>query len=72
MPNSTPLALQATIPNKASAIAFDGGKGESVRLVLDLYAEDPAELLKLVQLRGERLYVTFLREADVERSRREG
>jgi hypothetical protein len=59
------LALHAIIPDKASAIAFSGGAGDSCRLVLDLYSEQPAELLKLLHLRGERLLVTFIKEDDV-------
>lgn len=72
MPKLTPpLTLKGVIPDKSSALTFGGGKGDSVRLILDLYSEDQAELLRLVNLRGERLYVTFIREEDVERSRRE-
>ena len=65
MPKPNPLALQAVIPDKASAIAFDGGAGEKCRIVLDVYAEDAAELLKLLTLRGERLIVTFVKEDDI-------
>jgi hypothetical protein len=65
------LALQAVIPDKASAIAFDGGAGEKCRLVLDVYAEEPGELLKLLNLRGERLIVTLMKEDDVGRASRE-
>ena len=60
-----PLALQAIIPDKASAIAFDGGAGDKCRLVLDLFSEQPAEFLKLLKLRGERLIVTFVKEDDI-------
>jgi hypothetical protein len=58
------LALQAIIPDKASAIALSGGAGDSCRLVLDLYSEQPKELLKLLHLRGERLIVVLTREED--------
>jgi hypothetical protein len=69
MPLKTePLALQAVIPDKASAIAFDGGAGEKCRLALDLYSEQPDELLKLLKLRGERLIITLMREDDLQRS----
>ena len=60
-----PLALQAAIPDKASAVAFSGGKSDSARIVLDLYAEDHAELARILDYRGERLIVTFIREEDV-------
>lgn len=66
-PNS-PLALQAVIPDKASAIAFAGGAGDHCRLVIDLFSDDPAELLKLLNMRGERLIVTLMREEDIQRS----
>ncbi len=62
MSKPTPLALKAVIPDKASAIAFSGGAGDSCRLVIDLYAEDQAELLELLKLRGERLIVVFTKE----------
>ncbi len=65
MPKTDPLALQAIIPDKASAIAFDGGAGDKCRLVLDLFSEQPAELLNLLKLRGERLIVTFVKEDDI-------
>ena len=67
MPNPQPLDLQATIPDKASAIAFSGGAGDAARIVLDVYAEDPTELLKLLNLRGERLIVRFVKEDDLPR-----
>lgn len=67
MPKTEPLALHASIPDKASAIAFDGGSGDKCRLVLDLFSEQPAELLKLLKLRGEVLIVTFVKEDDLQR-----
>jgi hypothetical protein len=69
MPKPDPLALQAVIPDKASAIAFDGGAGEKCRIVLDLYSEQPEELLKLLKLRGERLIVTLIREDDIPKNK---
>ena len=42
MPKTDPLALHAIIPDKASAIAFDGGAGDKCRLVLDMFSEQPA------------------------------
>ncbi len=68
MQKTDPLALQAIIPDKASAIAFDGEAGDKCRLILDLFSEQPAELLKLLKLRGERLIVTFVKEDDIQRS----
>ena len=59
------LALQAIIPDKANAITFSGGAGDSCRMMLDVYADNPEELLRLLQLRGERLIVTFVKEDDV-------
>lgn len=71
MPKPKILSLQAIIPDKASAISFSGGKGDSCRVVLDIFAEDPAELAKVLAYRGERLIVTLMLEDDVERSRKE-
>lgn len=48
----------ATIPSKASAIAFDGGEDEGGRLVLDVPGTHAVELLKLLQVRGCWLHVT--------------
>lgn len=64
MPNPNPLALKAVIPDKASAIAFSGGAGDSARIILDVYSEDAAELLQLLKLRGERLIVVFTKEGE--------
>jgi hypothetical protein len=59
------LALHAIIPDKANAITFSGGAGDSCRMILDVYSDQPEELLKLLHLRGERLIVTFIKEDDV-------
>ena len=68
--NPQPLARQAIIPDKASAITFRGGAGDRCRIVLDWYADNPEELLNLLRLRGERLMVTFLQEDDLATERR--
>ena len=60
--------FHATIPDKASAIAFSGGAGDSARLILDVYGDEAEELVKLLKLRGERLIVTFIKEDDLSRS----
>ncbi len=65
MPKSEPLAFHAIIPDKASAIAFSGGAGDSARLILDVYGDEAEELVKLLKLRGERLIVTFIKEDDI-------
>ena len=51
---------------------FGGGANDHCVTLLHLYDVNPEELAKMLSLRGERLYVTFLREDDVERMRREG
>jgi hypothetical protein len=68
MPKPEPLALQAVIPDKASAIAFDGGAGDKCRLILDLYQLNDADVAKLLKLRGEQLIITIIREDDIQRS----
>ena len=68
MPKPEPLALHAIIPDKASAIAFSGGAGDSARLILDVYGDEAEELVKLLKLRGERLIITFIKEDDLQRS----
>lgn len=68
MPKTEPLALKAFIPDKASAIAFDGGAGDKCRVIFDLYQLEDAEVAKLLKLRGEHLIITFIKEDDLQRS----
>jgi hypothetical protein len=59
--NPQPLALKAIIPDNASAIAFRSGAGDHCRIVLDWYADNP----ELLRLRGARLMVPCLKDADL-------
>jgi hypothetical protein len=68
MPKPEPLALRAFIPDKASAIAFSGGAGDSARLILDIYAEKAEEVVELLKLRGQHLIITLITEEQLQRS----
>jgi hypothetical protein len=65
VPKDPRLILQASIPDNRTAIGIGGGKGDSCRLALDLYSEDPAEFARLFEYRGERLIVTIIKEDDI-------
>ena len=54
-----PLAFRAAIPPLSSAIKVGGEEGEPIRLTLDVYPEDLADLQKLLKLRGTELFVTL-------------
>lgn len=67
MPKPQPLSFQAVIPDKDGAIKFGGGANDHCVTLLHLYDVSLEELAKMLTLRGERLYVTFMREEDVPR-----
>ena len=56
-----PLALRAAIPPLASAIKVGGQEGEPVRITIDLYPEELDTVQRLMQLRGEELFITLQR-----------
>lgn len=56
-----PLALRVAIPPLASAIKVGGQEGEPVRITIDLYPEELDTVQRLMQLRGEELFITLQR-----------